>query len=162
LTPPHLERAFGRFLAPELSRLGFRSVTPPKGWHAPSKLYERNNCWFALEWDWQDNYIRAALGRLYRFQDVMPSVIVRGPYVYEAMANREDPEAFLAAHLPQVAQDLPDAVEHFDERLPTTSATERERWERSEGGEAAYQQYLAGLGGELTLLEWPGSSRGAA
>jgi hypothetical protein len=129
---------------------------------SPSKLYECNNTWFGLEWDWQDNYVDAALGRLCRFRDVMPKVIVRGPYFYDAMGYGEDPDAFLALHLAQVARDLPDAVKHFEERLPMTAALERERWHRAEDGEAAYARYLAALGPELTLAEWLGSSRGAA
>ena len=129
---------------------------------SPSRLYERDNSWFAVEWDLRDTYLHVALGRLFRFRDVMPRVVVRGPYVYEATGKREDPEAFLATHLPRVAQDLPDAVAHFHERLPNLAVLERERWEQSERGEAGYERYLASLGAELTLAEWLGSSRGAA
>ena len=127
----------------------------------PSKLYERDNYWFALEWDARDIYLNAALGRLVRFRDVMPRVIVRGPYIYEATGTRGDAEGFLTEHLARVAHDLPDSVAHYQESLPTMAAREREHWERSAAGEAGYERFLDALGAELTLAEWLANSRGA-
>jgi len=158
VAPDHFERTFTRLIAPQLATLGFRMVRPPKGWIAPNKLYERNNQWFGAEWDWQDNYLQVALGRLYRFQDVLPRVVVRGPYAYSAMGERETPDAFLAVHLTRVARELQEAVEHLEERLPASLTEERARWEGSSGdGKSRYAEFLSRVGGELTRIQWTGS-----
>ena len=153
----HFDPVFERTVAPKLDHIGFRMIPEPKGWIIPSKLYERDNVWFGADWDWRDCYLAVTVGRLFRIRDFLPRAIVRGPYHHEATAQREDIDRFLATHLGRVARELPDAVAHAVERWPATPALEKERWERSTGGAAAYAKYLSYLGGELTLANWPES-----
>lgn len=144
------DTAFAQLIAPVLDRLGFKEIPEPPGWMIPSKLYLRDKTWFGAESDWRDGYIAVTIGRLFRIRDFLPRAIVRGPYHYEVSGQYTDS---VAHHLRKLAAELPEAIDHIDERWPLTSALERERWCRSEEGEAGYARYLTALGPELT--DWP-------
>ena len=150
MTSSSFDTTFGKHVAPVLDRLGFREVGAPPGWIVPSKLYLRNKTWFAAESDWRDGYLAFTLGRLFRFRDVLPRAIVRGPYRYEVSGQYQDA---VALHLRKVAAELPDALQHVEENWSRTPELERERWRRSETGELDYERYVAALGAELT--DWP-------
>src|SRR5437868_4228563 len=107
MTSSSFDTEFGKHLAPILERLGFREVRGPQGWIVPSKLYFRDNNWFAAESDWRDGYLAFTLGRLFRFRDVLPRAIVRGPYRYEVSGQYQDA---VTRHLRKVATELPDAL----------------------------------------------------
>jgi hypothetical protein len=130
-------------------------VTEPEGWMIPAKLYERENVWCSADWDWRDGYLAVAVGRLFRIRDFLPRAIVRGPYFHEATIKGQAPDGFLATHLTRVARELPDAVTQLDAQWPETPSLERERWNRSEKGAAGYARFLAALGDEITLANWP-------
>jgi|SRR6185503_715682 len=144
------EAAFADHVAPVLDRLGFREIAEPPGWMIPSKLYLRDRIWFAAESDWRDGYLAFTIGRLFRIRDFLPRAIVRGPYHYEVSGQYQDS---VDHHLRKVAAELPDTIEHLEENWPRTPELERERWRRSEKGEAGYERYLGALGAELT--DWP-------
>lgn len=150
MTSSPFETAFAQHLAPVLDRLGFREMPAPPGWIVPTRLYLRDKTWIGADSDWRDGDIAVTVGRLFRIRDFLPRAIVRGPYHYEVSGQYMDS---VAPHLRKVAAELPEAIEHIDERWPLTSALERERWCRSEEGEAGYARYLAALGPELT--DWP-------
>ena len=126
---------------------GFRRVQAPNGWMSPTLLYESGGRWFGASWDWRDGYLGADLGQLRRFADVMPRVIVRGPYRHHVECR--DVEGELAA----MRKALPDALNHYDSVLtrildptPTTKK-----------GRQIDREYSSRLGDVVEMSSWPGA-----
>jgi len=71
---------FKKELEPLFLDLGFSILSLPEGWIQPTFLYKHHarNIWFGCSWDWRDFYFEADLGRLYKFRDVLPRVVVCG------------------------------------------------------------------------------------
>ncbi|MEP5764753.1 MAG: hypothetical protein ABJ308_09165 [Halieaceae bacterium] len=70
---------FKTILGPVLEELGFKQVKL-KDCMCPQYLFNNGQTWFALSWDWRDQYLEVSLGRLYWFKDVMERVVVIGDY----------------------------------------------------------------------------------
>ena len=152
------ETAFERLVDPQLRVFGFRQIAPPDGWIAPARLYERTNTWFATSWDWRDLYLDVALGRLFRFRDVLPRAIVRGPYRRSVTCPRDDVDRFLAAELEHVVQELPQQLEHLEERLPQALIADRTApLGATKQDRQVVAEYAARLGRQLSLEDWKGS-----
>lgn len=152
------ETTFARLVEPVLFGLGFREVRPPVGWMAPAKLYEFENKWFGASWDWRDQYLEVRLGRLFRFRDVGPRAIVRGHYHHDADCTDESTEDFLTKHLMRVGQDVPMALEEFDERLAAAHEAEQTLPEgATKKDRRLFAECAVRLGGPIALEDWIGS-----
>ncbi len=81
---------FESILEPKLFSIGFKRVVLAKGWISPEYLFERDGIWFACSWDWRDRYLEINLGRLFFFKDVLPRVIVYGPFENYLMSLGDD------------------------------------------------------------------------
>jgi hypothetical protein len=141
-----------------LATLGFREVQPPDGWIAPARLFECQDRWFGASWDWRDLYLEIALGRLFRFRDVLPRVIVRGPYCHNVDCKDQDVERFLTVQLTSVGQALPSALEQFDAQLSAALQADRiPPKDATKQGRRVFAEYAIRIGDPLTLEEWKGS-----
>lgn len=157
MTKKAFSEAFHELLEPVLVGQGFRRVLPPDGWMAPTELFESHNRWFGASWDWRDRYLEVSLGRLFQYRDVLPRVIIQGPYSLNVDCGEQAVAECLARHLSQVAALLPMAVASFDAKLdeslraaripPTGSTTKARR---------IVAEHLAQLGNPLTITEWKG------
>ena len=152
------ERTFRRLLAPPLRTLGFREVLPPDGWIAPMKLFESRNRWLGASWDWRDRYFDLALGRLFRYSDVLPRVIVRGPYRRDALCRNQEPEEFLMKEFADVSRELPSALELFEQHLPAALRADLlPRGDATADARHVIAEHVVRIGDPLTLEEWTGS-----
>jgi len=150
-------RAFQESVAPVLAAYGFRQVLPPDGWMAPEKLFECRNRWFRASWDWRDRYLETTLGRLFRYRDVLPSVIVVGPYSRSVDCKDEDVERFLTSQLAHVGLELPAALEQFDAELSASlQAARTPPRDATTKARRAFAEYVVRIGEPLTLDEWKG------
>jgi hypothetical protein len=152
------ERTFKRLLTPPLRTLGFREVLPPDRWIAPMKLFESKNRWFGASWDWRDRYLDVALGRLFRYRDVLPRVIVRGPYRRDTLCGNQDAEEFLMKQFTDISRELPGALEHFEEQLPAALRADLIPREDATADERrVHAEHIVRIGDPLTLEGWKGS-----
>ena len=152
------ERIFKRVLAQPLGTLGFREVVPPDGWIAPMKLFESNNRWFGASWDWRDRYLEVALGRLFRYGDVLPRVIVRGPYRRDTSGGNQDAEEFLTKEFTVVSEEIPGILDRFEEQLPAALRADVAPREDATADERRWlAEHIRRIGDPLTLEEWKGA-----
>jgi hypothetical protein len=112
--------AFEKILRPTLERLEFREITL-KDCMRPEYLFHRDRSWFALSWDWKDQYLEVCLGRLFWFRDVMPRVVVIGDYshwdgaiTWSAIRSGSDFEAVYG----RIGSSLPNAVSRVEAEFP--------------------------------------------
>jgi hypothetical protein len=158
MSQAEFERTFKRVLGPPLRAHGFREVVPPEGWIAPMKLFELNDRWFGASWDWRDRYLEVALGRLFRYGDVLPRVIVRGPYRRDTLCGNQDAEEFLTKQFADVSHELPGILERFDEQLPVALRADVIPREGATADERRWLgEHVRRIGHPLTLEEWKGS-----
>ena len=149
--------AFHNLLAPVLAQHGFRRILPPRGWMAPAELFESHDRWFGTSWDWRDASLEASLGRLFQYRDVMPRVVIQGPYSRDVVCREQEVAQFLDTQLSHIAASLPSALASFDARLdeslravrnPPVGATAK--------GRRILAEHLARVGEPLSLAEWTG------
>ena len=98
-------KLFHEGLEPMLRDAGFVGYKLQKGWIQPAYLMKQQKkpIWFECSWDWRDRVYDARLGRLYRFRDVLPRVIVVGiSFGNDALFQ---------------SSDLPDLIEHTKTHL---------------------------------------------
>jgi len=74
-----LKDIFEQTLRPMLENNGFKRVQLKSCIH-PEELWRNGHLWFAVSFDWRDQYLEVSFGHLYWFRDVMPRVIVLGEF----------------------------------------------------------------------------------
>jgi hypothetical protein len=113
--------AFEKLLRPTLERLEFREVAL-KDCMRPEFLFRRDRSWFALSWDWKDQYLDVSLGRAFWFRDVMPRIVVIGDYshwdsavTWDAIRSDSDFQVVYG----RIRDSLPDAVSRLEAEFPS-------------------------------------------
>lgn len=88
----------------------------------PEFLFHRDRAWFALSWDWKDQYLDVCLGRLFWFRDAMTRVVVIGDYshwdsgvTWNAIRSDSDFDVVYG----RIRDSLPDAVARLDAEFPS-------------------------------------------
>ena len=156
MTEDLFSEAFHNILEPVLAGYEFRRILPPHGWMAPSQLFESQNRWFGASWDRRDRYLEVSLGTLFRYRDVMPRVIIQGPYSHHVDCRDEDIAQFMATQLAHVAASLPSAVESFHAQIDESVRAMRTSVGATAKSRRILAEHLARVGNPISVAEWTG------
>ncbi len=157
---------FESILEPKLRNSGFERVILAAGWISPEYLFEKDGIWFGCSWDWRERYLEIDLGHLFFFEDVLPSVIVYGPFESyvnllgaDIAGNSDCPGvrdgSYLTYKFTLVVKYIDRILEDFDRLYGLFQKESSETLSNTRKGRKVRRDFLVHLGRELRREDLP-------